>query len=358
MPTEAQPNVTGRRLVLIAFALAIAGTLLILSYGYADHSPRPHGVAIAVVAPPAGVERVAAGLQRALPGGFTVTRVASPAAARTALRTQRVRGALVLGTGPDAQVLSAGAAGTALQQVIDAALTQAASAARRQPVLRDVVPLPAGDRGGISSFVFLLGLLIPSVLGSVGLYLVGVRSRLWWRVAAAALFAVLVAGLGTLVLDTALGALTGAWAPMFGIAVLGALSFVLPVIATQATLGLAGTGLMALTFIFLGNAVSGGSVPTGMLPDVYRQISPWLPNGAVVHGIRSVVYFGGHGLGQPLEALSIWSGSALLALVGNDLLHLRERRRTPERHVAEIYATSGLGHVTQSHRRQSAAASP
>ena len=343
--------VPGRGLILIAIAAAVAGALLTLSFTYADHDPAPHDIRVAVVAPPgrAGTvtARVAAGLSHAAPGAFRVVGAPSAQAARAALREQRIRGALVLGAGADAhraQVLTASAASLTLAQVVQNALGHAAAAVGATVTVDDVVPLPSSDRAGLSTFVFELGLLVPSVLGSVGLYLVGRRSRLWWRIAAAWLFAVLVAGFGTLIVATGFDALSGAWPALFGIGVLGALAFILSVSAAQATLGLPATGLMALLLIFLGNAISGGTVPTGMLPDVYRQVSPWLPNGAIVHAVKAVVYFDGHGIGQPLLALSLWAGVALAVLVGNDLLHAIERRRAPER-AAEIYATPGLVHA-------------
>jgi hypothetical protein len=214
-----------------------------------------------------------------------------------------------------------------------------------------VAPLSAADANGLLAFVLGLGLLIPSVIGSVGLYLVGRRTRVWLRAGAAALFAVIVGGLATLVIAAGFGAFSGFWLPVWGVATLGAAAFVLSVAAVQATLGLPGTGLMALLFIFVGNAVSGGSVPTEMLPAVYRQISPWLPNGAVVHAIRSVVYFHGHGLGQPLLALSLWTGGAIVVLLANDLLHRLEGRRTPER-LPEIYATPGIAQAAAITRRR------
>ena len=76
-----------------------------------------------------------------------------------------------------------------------------------------MAPLPAGDRAGLSVFVFELGLLIPSVLASIGLYFLGRRLRVWWRLAAAAAFALLAACGSVLVLDAILGALTGAPGP-------------------------------------------------------------------------------------------------------------------------------------------------
>jgi hypothetical protein len=352
--------VVGRRLILIAIAAAVAGALLTLSFTYADHEPVPHGVRIAVVAPAPVTDHIAAGLRHTTPGAFRVIAVPSAAAARTALRDQQARGALVLQGGGRAQILTAGAAGSALAQVVTTVLGHVAAAAHARPSVQDVEPPSAGDRSGLVTFVFELGLLVPSVVGSVGLYLVGLRRRVWWRVWAAWLFAALIAALGTLIVATGFGALPGHWAAVFGIGMLGALSFVLATAAAQATIGLPATALMAILLVFVGNAASGGSIPTAMLPDVYRQISPWLPNGAIVHAVRAVVYFGGHGLGQPLLALALWSGAGSLVLTANDALHTRERRRrAPAGPVdtAAIYATPGIVHAAASLRRRVAAGS-
>jgi hypothetical protein len=190
--------------------------------------------------------------------------------------------------------------------------------------------------------VFELALLLPSVLGSIGLFLLGRRYRLWWRVTAAALFAALAACGSVLVLDAVLGALTGAAAALIGVAFLGSLTFVAFVTACQAVTGLPGTGLAALVFVFIGNAVSGGTVPFAFLPGGFRQVAPWLPNGAVVSAARDVVYFPQASAGHPLLVLGIWLAGSLAVVAGVDLLHLAERRRSPDR-KAEIYAAPGAG---------------
>ena len=123
--------------------------------------------------------------------------------------------------------MTAGAEGVLQQQAITAALTAALQSMRRPTRPLDVAPLSSGDRAGLSSFVFGLGLLLPSVIGGVALFLLGRRLRLWWRVAAAILFALLVACGGALAMGTILGALTGASGALIGIGFLGALSFVL-----------------------------------------------------------------------------------------------------------------------------------
>jgi hypothetical protein len=333
-----------RRLFATAIAVAVVSFVLTLSFGFADHAPSPHGVRIAVAAPAGFAAELTRGLSHAAPGGFTVVAVPSAHAAIGSVRSQSAAGALVTGVAGPATIVTAGAAGPSQQQAITAALTAAATALHRQARPRDLAPLPPSDRAGLSVFVFELGLLVPSVIGSVGLFLLGRRYRLWWRVSAAVLFALLAACGSVLALDAIFGALTGASAALIGVGFLGSFTFVAFVTACQAVTGLPGTGLAALAFVFIGNAVSGGTVPFTFLPDGFRQVAPWLPNGAIVSAARDVVYLPESNPGHPLVVLGIWLAGSLAVLACVDLLHLAERRRAPER-KAEIYATPGTTHV-------------
>jgi len=333
-----------RRLFAIAVFAAVLGFGITLSFGYADHAPRPHGVRIAVAAPLAVRSYVAAGLERAQPGGFDVVGVGTAQAAYRSVYSQSTAGALIVPPSGPITMVTASAEGLTQKQAVTKALTAASAAMHRTAKALDVAPLPPGDSTGLSSFVFGLGLLLPSVIGSIGIFLLGMRFRLWWRVAAATLFALLAAVGGVLALDTILGALTGAGAALIGIGFLGALSFVLFIAALQAVVGLPGTALAAVAFVFVGNAVSGGTVPIGFLPDGFRQVAPWLPNNALIRGARDVVYFNGHDLGHPLLVLALWPAVAMVVLAAVDLLHVSERRRTP-RLAQDIYRTPAIVHL-------------
>jgi hypothetical protein len=340
-----------RRLFAIAVAAAVACFILTLSYGYADHAPAPHGVRIAVAAPPAVAQELAAGLAHAAPGGFTVTAAPSAAAVKTSVLSQAAAGGLITGPAGPAVIVTAAAAGPAQQQAITTALTAAATALHRPARTLDVAPLPPGDRAGLSVFVFELGLLIPSVLASIGLFFAGRRLRLWWRLTAAAAFALLAAVGSILVLDVIFGALTGAPAALAGVGFLGALTFVAFVTACQAVTGLPGTGLAALVLVFTGNAVSDGTIPFAFLPAGFRQVAPWLPNGAIVSTARDVTYLPASNLLHPLLVLGIWLAASLAVLAAVDLLHLAERRRAPGQQ-ADIYATAGTTHLRRRLTRQ------
>lgn len=334
-----------QRLFVIAVVAAVLGLGITLSFGYAEHDPKPHNVRVAEAAAPAVGAKLADGLQRAQPGGFDLVSAPNARAAIQSVRSQASAGALIVPPSGAATIVTAGAESVLQQQALTAALTAASQSIHRRPGRPlDVVPLSSGDRAGLSSFVFGLGLLLPSVIGGVGLFLVGRRLRLWWRVAGATVFALLAACGGVLAIGPVLGALTGASGALLGIGFLGALSFVLFVAAVQAVGGLPGTALAAVAFIFIGNAISGGSVPIGFLPDGFRQIAPWLPNNAIVRATRDVVYFHGHDLGHPLLVLGLWPAVALSVLVAVDLIHLSERRLRPH-DTHKIYSTSALEHV-------------
>jgi hypothetical protein len=340
------PGPSPRRLFAIAVVAAVLGLGITLSFGYADHAPKPHEVRVAIAAAPAVRAKVAAGLEHAEPGGFDLLSVPTARAATQSVRSQTSAGALIVPPSRSVTIVTAGAEGVLQQQAITAALAAASKSMRRPTKLLDVAPLSSGDRAGLSSFVFGLGLLIPSVIGCIAFFLLGMRLRLWWRVAAATLFALLVACGGVLAMDTVLGALTGAGGALIGIGFLGALSFVLFVAALQAVVGLPGTALAAVAFIFVGNAVSGGSVPIGFLPGGFRQIAPWLPNNAIVRGTRDVVYFHGHDLAHPLFVLGLWPAVALSVLAVVDLIHVSERRHRPH-NTHEIYGTPAVVHVSR-----------
>jgi hypothetical protein len=197
-----------RRLFAIAVFAAVLGLGITLSFGYAEHDPKPHNVQVAAAATPGVLATVGAGLQRAEPGGFDLVTYPSVAAATQSVRSQTNAGALIVPRRGAVTIVTAGAAGVLQQQAITAALTAASQSMDRPTKLLDVAQLTSGDRSGSSSFVFSLGLLLPSVIGGVGIFLLGMRLRLWWRVAAATLFAMLAACGGVLAIDTVLGALT------------------------------------------------------------------------------------------------------------------------------------------------------
>jgi hypothetical protein len=338
---------------VVALAATCAGFLISLSFGYADHSPSPHDVRLEIVGPAVVAKHIQGGLDHAAPGAFEVVAAGSARVAEDQILDQKAAGGLLIPSIGPTTTLTAAAGGLALEQTVASALATTSRAIGRATVIDDLVPLPKDDRAGLTAFVFELGLLIPAVLVSIGIFLVGRIQRLWYRVIAASGFVLLLAAADVIAQYVILGSLRTAPLATYGIGVLGAASFVLFVAACQAVLGLSGTALGAITFMFVGNALSGGATAIPFLPNVYRQVAGWVPNSAIVSGVRSVVYFGGRSLGHPLLVLSLWTGLALIVIAAVDLLHVSELRRTSAP-PQQVYANSAFTHLRARRTRPAA----
>jgi hypothetical protein len=76
-----------------------------------------------------------------------------------------------------------------------------------------------------------------------------------------------------------------------------------------------------------------------------------MPTSAIISGLRSVVYFGGSGLGHPLLVLFAWSGVALLVVIAVDVLHVSELRQTAAP-SPQVYAKSAVEHLRARRQRR------
>src|SRR5690348_16190106 len=71
-----------RRMTILGAAAAVFSCLFVLSFGYAQHSPRPHDVRIDVVGPATVQSQVRHMLDAAMPGAFDVRAIATQAVAQ------------------------------------------------------------------------------------------------------------------------------------------------------------------------------------------------------------------------------------------------------------------------------------
>ena len=135
----------------MAVAAAVLGLGITLSFGYAEHDPRPHEAAPRWPPPPRTCHIRAAGLQRAEPDGFDLVSAPSARAAIESVRSQVSVGGLIVPRRGAVTIVTAGAEGALQQQTMNAALTAAAQSMDRAADRLDVAPLTAGDRSGLSS---------------------------------------------------------------------------------------------------------------------------------------------------------------------------------------------------------------
>jgi hypothetical protein len=90
----------------------------------------------------------------------------------------------------------------------------------------------------------------------------------------------------------------------------------------QAAAGPAGTGLVILVFVILGNSASGGPFARPLLPGLWRTIGGVLPPGASVDLTPSVQFFDGARITGPILVLVGWAvlGTLLALALGGRIM--------------------------------------
>lgn len=303
-----------RRVIGIALGLSVVIGALVTAFVWPSSEIAPRDVPIAVAGPPEAVDTVAQQLDQAVPGGFEVSEVSSADEARTAIEDRDVYGAIVMSPSGPPTMLTASAASPVvaqlLQGVATSMATESGAGAAAGPVVEDVVPLPDDDARGTG---FSAGAL-PMVMGSLaaGVAMVFALTGVWRRVLGAGLAAIGGAAVAVTVMQTWLGVLDGNWLANAGAFALTIAAVSLVVVGLHALVGEAGVGLGALTFLIVGNPLSGVTSAPELLPSGWGAFGQYLPPGAGGSLLRSTSYFDGAAAGQPLLVLSGWIVVGLL----------------------------------------------
>ena len=304
----------GNRNILFVLAGMLALVFIFVGSNVAaNHEPKPHHLPVGIVGPAPAVAAVTGQLDRKAAGAFTVQAYGSLAAARTAILHRRIYGALAPGPPP---VLLVATAASSFVAVLLQRTFQGAAQAHGQPLtVYDVAPLPPTDSTGATSFSATVSLIIAGVLGSSMIYFVTRSRTLAVRLTALVILAVGAGLLTALVTNVVVGALSGHFLSIWGVATLFVLAMVMPIAAFQVLLGLAGTAVGLLVFVVVGDPAAGGATAPELLPDPWRAISQGLPPGAAVTAMRDVVYFNGYGATRALITLGIYAVLGAVATV-------------------------------------------
>jgi hypothetical protein len=323
MVAGASPSPKTVALVLLpAMVLMLA---FAFSYVGAFHDPTPHGVTIAVVGPPA----VTAQLDH-LPGDPLDTRQSpSRADALSQIDDRKVYGAFIA---PANQLYVASAANRATAIALETVFNRVAAASRRPAVrVTDVKPLSPKDPNGTAVFYSAIawvfgGYIAATLVGIVGSPRSRSRARGAARIGALAGFSVVAGILSVLMLRVCFGIFSG---HVLAMCAIGALTIFASGAATagiQAAAGPAGTAIVILLFVILGNAASGGPFARPLLPGLWRTIGGVLPPGAAVDLGRSALFFDGARIAGPILVLVVWAGlgSAVLIALGGRVMSMAE----------------------------------
>ncbi|MGN0065965.1 MAG: hypothetical protein ACI379_17150 [Nocardioides sp.] len=312
----------------LAVGLTLLVTLVLLAFSWPSTTAEPRDVPLAVAGAPAQVQAVAAALDKAQPGAFEVDQVADRDAAVVRIEEREAYGAIVLGAEPEILVSSAANASMAqllgnLATPVQALLAQSTPpaedgtpAAAPTVTVTDVVPLSADDPRGTGLTAAALPLVIGGMLGGVVTSLVvrGTSRRVVGLVA----YTVLAGLAMTLVLSTWFGFLPGNFAAVWGVFTMTLLAISSTISGLASVIGRAGIAIGALTFLLLGNPLSGVALPKEFLPSPWGGIGQLLPPGAGSTLLRLVSYFPDASTTQPWLVLVVWSLLGLvLLLVGH-----------------------------------------
>jgi hypothetical protein len=312
---------TPKTVAIVLFPALVLMLAFAFSYVGAFHDPTPHNVPVAVVGPPAVTSQL-----DALPGDPLDARQASSRAdALSQIDDREVYGAYDATTN---RLLVASAANRATAIALAATFNRVA-AAKSGPAVRvtDVKPLPPKDPNGTAAFYAVIAWVFGGYIGSTLIGLIGSprsrsRQRAGARIGAFAGFGIVGGILSVVMLRACFDVFSGHVVALCAIAALTIFASGAATGGIQAAAGPAGTGLVILVFVILGNAASGGPFARPLLPGLWRTIGGVLPPGASVDLARSALFFDGARIAGPMLVLVGWTavGTALAVAFGGRIV--------------------------------------
>jgi hypothetical protein len=320
----------GAMLIPIFFVVAFA-TCIIGTY----HKPHPNGIEFGVVGPPAQTAPLRAQLARAAGSAFDIRPVTTIAAATHDVRRRDLVAAFVPTTDPQqsATVIVAGAGGRIVATAAEKLARSVAAAQGAQLALRDVRPLPPGDEIGVGVFMFMIVCTICGYLAVTLLFTVAPALRPGRRYAVIAAIAVLVPTLAYLIGGLGFGTYTGSFGTILAFIAVGALYvFVIGLITRllQVLIGPPALFVALAIFVFLNIPSLGATYTADVLPGFWRFLNHFWIGAETTDAARSILYFGGQGVGADMLRLLAWTGvivALLLLPVSRKLERQRERPR-------------------------------
>jgi hypothetical protein len=319
---------TPLRAVLVALLAVAVQAIMVTAFTWPAARIAPRDVPIVVAGPAPAVASVAQRLDAERHGAFQVKRRPDEAAARQALAGREAYGAIVVG--PDGpRVLVASAASPTVAQLLTQVSQQLSGQAAPAP--RDVVRADPDDPRGAAFGTLVLPLVMSSLAAGVLLTLL-IRA-LQWRLAGLVMFGV-GSGLVTAAIAGGwLSILPGSYPALAAALGLTTLAVSSTVVGLTAMIGRPGIGLGAATMMLIANPLSGVTSAPELLPQPWGALGQAMPAGAGGTLLRSVAFFDGARVGEPLTVLLAWFAAGLL-LVGVRAVRGRRARTHGARSLA------------------------
>lgn len=316
---QARAEKIGRYVAMFLMPLMMVG-MMTWGYLYAMHSPAPHNMPVVVAGENA--DEFAQALQSADDGTVEVTALDGPDAAdqaRDQVESRETPGAVVIEDGT-ATVYTASSAGATQSSTVQQLVTPFAAGSGLDVETEDLVPLPDNDSAGLGAMFLTTALVMAGYL-PLSITLSNAPQLLLLKRRAVPILAgwsALIAALVWVITGPILGVVSSgdAWAVM-GIAWLGVFAISMVQMFLTRILGPMAVLAAMLLLMVLGVPSSNMSVSLYMVPTFYQALHSFLPTPAIGESLRSVLYFGGEGVGPHLWVLIIGgiAGFLLTALI-------------------------------------------
>jgi hypothetical protein len=292
------------------FALCIIGTY---------HKPHPNGIKVGVVGPPAQTAQLRAGMAKAAGSAFDVSQVTTVAQATHDVRQRDLDAAFVPTANPKqpATVIVADAGGRIAATAAETFARSVAAVQGAQLVVRDVRPLAPGDEIGVGVFMFMIVCTICGYLAATLLFTVAPDLAASRRYAILAAVAVLVPAIAYLIGGLGFGTYRGSFGTILAFIGVGALySFVIGLITRllQVLIGPPALFVSLAIFVFLNIPSLGATYTANVLSPFWRFLNHFWIGAETVNAERSILYFGGLGVGTDILRLVAWTGVIVLLL--------------------------------------------
>ena len=317
MAQHASPEMTRtgiRNVVLVMAALTMFVVAMIASYSGAFARPTLHHLTVAVAAPEQVIDAIRG--QDAL----TVNTVGDDDAARRQVVEREADSAFVVSPTGEMKIYVAGGGGRSVATAAETVGREIADkGAVSPPPSQDVAPTSAADPSGTVEFYAIIFISIGASLGATAVgYIMGRVHRpvtFLLRTLTLTGYSALLAGVVTVYVDGMLGALPGHTWAVFGALWLYAMAVGGAVTGVAAAFGSAASLLLTLFLVVVGNAAAAGPVGRPLLSPFYSTFTAIVPQGSGVALLRSISYFGGHGIVTPLLTLALWATAGCLLAI-------------------------------------------
>ncbi|MFW7400179.1 MAG: ABC transporter permease [Rothia mucilaginosa] len=305
--------------------------LVVLAFTWPTKTMEAKNLPVSIAGPEVTVSQFEQSLKDQGIETFDLKQASSREEAEQQIKQRETYGAIIFTEGAAPEVLTAPAANTAATQILNGvatqlnaqiqqkalaakteALTQAVQAGGEQGAqaaaqleqmkvqaeqasamevkTTAVVPLSDSDTSGSGIAIAAFPLVMGGTIGGV-LSLTLIKGT-WRRFATATLYAVIAGALTALILSTWFGFIPGDFATLWAAlsaTYLATAVFIVGVSALSSPL--IGLAVGAVITMFIGNPISGASMPSVFLPGVWGQIGQMMVPGASSTLLRSIAYF-------------------------------------------------------------------